>query len=599
MPKKDRTGGQSLLGGAMLLMITTIIVHVIGIIYKIPITAILGPVGRGYFTNAYEIYTPLYAISMAGLPVALSKMVSERMATGQYREVHAVRKEAQKLYLITGMTGTVILWLLAWPYTHATVGSIHTPEAFWSIMMIAPSILFACMMSSYRGYYEGLRNMAPTGYSQVFETLGKLVFGLVLAVWVRDRGLAQYEAGEAVYGTVCHSAEEAASAIAPFSAAAAIFGVTLGTVLGLIYLVIRHHVIGDGITQEMLAGSPAPEAGKELRSKIIRFAIPVVTSSLVLNVTNLIDAWTVNNRVQAAVMKDPSVFHTMYALEFAASNVVDKDIKSYLYGAYGVALDFRNLIPTIIMTLGLSAIPVLSGAWATKDHEKMRSSIQTVLKTATLLAVPTGFVMAALAEPVLKILYVGTNAESSITISAPFIAIYGIFALILSISTPITNMLQAIGRADVPLKALAVGASLKILCDFTLCGIPSINIKGAPVGTIVCYIYIITHNLVVLLKQTKVKVDWKNVFLKPFTAGALAGVSAYYIYLIFERILPVGLEGSRNANFTWATLIALFGSIVLWLIFLAVLRVLNREDIEALPKGKKIAKVLEKLKVIS
>ena len=561
MSKKDRTQGQSLLGGAMLLMITTVIVHVIGIIYKIPITAILGPVGRGYFTNAYEIYTPLYAISMAGLPVALSKMVSERMATGRFKEVHAVRKEAQKLYLITGMTGTIILWALAWPYTHAAVGSIHTPEAFWSIMMIAPSILFACMMSSYRGYYEGLRNMAPTGYSQVFG-------------------------------------EEAASAIAPFSAAAAILGVTLGTILGLIYLVIRHHVIGDGITPQMLEGSPEPESGKSLRSQIIKFAIPVVTSSLVLNVTNLIDSWTVNNRVKAAVDKAPEVFHQMYQVQLAASNVVDKDIKSYLYGAYGVALDFRNLIPTIIMTLGLSAIPVLSGAWATKDHEKMRSSISTVLKTATLLAVPTGFVMAVLAEPVLRILYVGTNAESSITISAPFVAIYGYFALLLSISTPITNMLQAIGRADVPLKALAVGASLKIICNFTLCGMPSINIKGAPVGTIVCYLYIVTHNLIVLLKETKVKVDWVNVVLKPFAAGALSGGVAWGVYQLFVRILPVGAPGSRMAGFTWATLIALTVSILAWLVFLGLLKVLTKHDIESLPKGKKVAKVLEKLHVI-
>lgn len=598
MSKKDRTQGQSLLGGAMLLMITTVIVHVIGIIYKIPITAILGPVGRGYFTNAYEIYTPLYAISMAGLPVALSKMVSERMATGRYREVHAVRKEAQKLYLITGMAGTLILWALAWPYTHAAVGSIHTPEAFWSIMMIAPSILFACMMSSYRGYYEGLRNMAPTGYSQVFETFGKLVFGLILAKWVQVHGLAQFQNGQPVYGTVCKDTTEAMSAIAPFSAAAAIMGVTLGTILGLIYLVIRHHVNGDGITPQMLEGSPEPENGKSLRSQIIKFAIPVVTSSLVLNITNLIDSWTVNNRVKAAVDKAPEVFHRMYEAELALSNVVDKDIKSYLYGAYGVALDFRNLIPTIIMTLGLSAIPVLSGAWATKDQEKMRSSISTVLKTATLLAVPTGFVMAVLSEPILRILYTGTNAESSIPISAPFIAIYGVFALLLSISTPITNMLQAIGRADVPLKALAVGASLKIICDFTLCGIPTINIKGAPVGTIVCYIYIVTHNLIVLLRQTKVKIDWKNVFLKPFTAGALSGGVAWGVYQFFMHVLPAGAPGSRFANFTWATLIAFTVSILAWVVFLGLIHVLNRQDIESLPKGKKIAKILEKVHII-
>ena len=598
MAAKNRTQGQSLLSGAFLLMITTVIVHIIGIIYKIPLTAILGPVGRGYFTNAYEIYTPLYAISMAGLPVALSKMVSERMATGRFREVHAVRKEAQKLYLITGMAGTVILWALAWPYTHAAVGSIHTPEAFWSIIMIAPSILFACMMSSYRGYYEGLRNMAPTGYSQVFETIGKLVFGLALAKWAQIHGMSRFQLGLPVYGRDCATAQDAVSAIAPFSAAAAIFGVTLGTVLGLIYLLIRHRVIGDGITQDMLLASPEPEDGKSLRSKIIRFAIPVVTSSLVLNITNLIDSWTVNNRVQAAVSKAPEIFHRMYAAELAASTVVDKDIKSFLYGAYGVALDFRNLIPTIIMTLGLSAIPVLSGAWATKDQAKMKSAIQTVLKTATLIAVPTGFVMAVLAEPMLRLLYIGTNAESTISISAPFVAIYGIFALLLSISTPITNMLQAIGRADVPLKALAVGASAKIVCDFILCGMPTVNIKGAPVGTIVCYLYIVTHNLVVLLKQTKVKVDWPKVFFRPFFAGALAGATAQVLYVFFVWLLPDGAPGSRMADFTWATLIALTLSILLWVVYLGLLHVLTREDIETLPKGKKIAKVLEKLHVI-
>lgn len=598
MAAKNRAQGQSLLSGAFLLMITTVIVHVIGIVYKIPLTAILGPVGRGYFTNAYEIYTPLYAISMAGLPVALSKMVSERMATGRYREVHAVRDEAKKLYLITGMTGTVILWALAWPYTHAAVGSIHTPEAFWSIIMIAPSILFACMMSSYRGYYEGLRNMAPTGYSQVFETIGKLVFGLALAKWAQVYGMNRFQNGAPVFGTTCHTAQEAASAIAPFSAAAAIFGVTLGTVLGLIYLLIRHRVVGDGISQDMLLSSPEPENSKSLRSQIIRFAIPVVTSSLVLNITNLIDSWTVNNRVQAAVSKAPDIFHRMYSAELLASEVVDKDIKSFLYGAYGVALDFRNLIPTIIMTLGLAAIPALSGAWATKDHEKMKSSIQTVLKTATLIAVPTGFVMAVLAKPMLRILYTGTNAESTISISAPFVAIYGVFALLLSISTPITNMLQAIGRADVPLKALAVGASAKIICDFVLCGMPTVNIKGAPVGTIVCYLYIVTHNLIVLLRETEVKVEWRKVFFKPFAAGALAGISCQFVYVLFERLLPEGAPGSRMGGFFWATLIALMVSILLWVVYLGLLRVLTKTDIETLPKGKKIAKVLEKVHVI-
>lgn len=590
---KDRTKGQSLVSGAMFLMVTTVIVHIIGVLYKIPLTATIGTVGRGYFTSAYEIYTPIYAISMAGLPVAVSKMVSERMATGRYREVREVRAVARRIYLITGLIGTAVLLGLAWPYTHLDF-FIHTPEAFYSVVCIAPSILFCCMMSSYRGYYEGLRNMSPTGYSQLLETVGKLVFGLVLAKMVQNHGLAQYHAGQAVYGVPCHNMSEVSSAIAPFSAAAAIFGVTAGTILGLIYLQIRHRAVGDGITREMLAGSPEPASRKSLRKSLINFAIPVVVSSLVLNITNLIDTWSIQNRLYTAIGKNIHVVKAMYAFQLAASNILDKDIKDFLYGCYGTALDFRNIIPTVIMTLGVSAIPVLSGAWAVKDQDKMKGAITSVLKTANAIAIPAGIAMAILAEPILKVLYVGTNAEASISISAPFVAIYGYAAILLSISTPITNMLQSIGRADVPVKALIIGATAKIICNYTLVGIPAINIKGAPVGTLVCYGYIVCHNLVVLLKETKVKLNWKDILLRPLASGAVTGLATWGSYKLFVTILPVGNPHSRNAGFTWATLIALVVFLMFWFGSLLAFRVLTRDNINSLPHGEKIAKRLEK-----
>lgn len=591
---KQKSQSQSLLSGAMLLMMTTIIVHVVGVIYKIPITAIIGTVGRGYFTTAYEIYTPLYAISMAGLPVAVSKMVSERMALKQFKEVRKIRAVVRKLYMATGISGTLLLMLLAYPYASYSKSVL----AVYAIVAIAPSIFFCCMMSSYRGYYEGLRNMAPTGYSQLMEVIGKVIFGLILAKSVQLKALSQYHDTGIVFGRECKDDAMFASIIGPYSAAAAIIGVTIGTILGLIYLQIRHRVVGDGITEQMLESSPEPIEGKEIAKQLIKLAVPVVTSSLVLNVTNLIDAITIQRRLSAAIIKNGDIIKNMYHTQLTQSNIMDSDIKNFLYGAYGTALDFRTLIPTVIMTLGVSAIPVLSGAYATKDHEKMSSAIATVIKTATLIAVPTGFVMAVLAEPVLKILYVGTNAEASISITAPFVAVYGFFALILSISTPITNMLQAIGRADVPVKSLLVGAILKIACNFTLVGIPSINIKGAPVGTIICYFYIVSHNLYVLLKETGVKVNWMQVIVKPFVAGALAGAASYGLYELFMMILPAGIEGSRNANFTWATLISVVLSVFVWVVLIFVTKTLDKNDILGLPKGKKIAKVLEKARII-
>jgi len=590
---KNKKQGQSLVSGAMFLMVTTVIVHIIGVLYKIPLTATIGTVGRGYFTSAYEIYTPIYAISMAGLPVAVSKMVSERMATGKYREVREVRAVARKIYLATGLIGTAVLMGLAWPYTHLDF-FIHTPEAFWSVMCIAPSILFCCMMSSYRGYYEGLRNMAPTGYSQLLETVGKLVFGLVLAKIVQKRGLAQFHTDGTVFGIPCHNMSEVSSAIAPYSSAAAIFGVTAGTILGLIYLQIRHRTVGDGITREMLQGSPDPASRKSLRKSLINFAIPVVVSSLVLNITNLIDTWSIQNRLYSAIGKNIGVVKAMYSSQLAASHILDKDIKDFLYGCYGTALDFRNIIPTVIMTLGVSAIPVLSGAWAVKDKKKMKGAITSVLKTANSIAIPAGIAMAILAEPVLRILYVGTNAEASITISAPFVAIYGYAAILLSISTPITNMLQAIGRADVPVKALLIGATAKIICNYTLVGIPAINIKGAPIGTLVCYAYIVCHNLVVLLKETRVRLNWVDILIKPLGSGIVTGLATWGTYALFMHILPEGNIHSRNANFTWAALIAMVIFLVVWFATLLAFRVLNKNNIKNLPGGEKMSRKLEK-----
>ena len=246
------------------------------------------------------------------------------------------------------------------------------------------------------------------------------------------------------------------------------------------------------------------------------------------------------------------------------------------------------------MTLGVSAIPVLSGAWAVKDKKKMKGAITSVLKTANSIAIPAGIAMAILAEPVLRILYVGTNAEASITISAPFVAIYGYAAILLSISTPITNMLQAIGRADVPVKALLIGATAKIICNYTLVGIPAINIKGAPIGTLVCYAYIVCHNLVVLLKETRVRLNWVDILIKPLGSGIVTGLATWGTYALFMHILPEGNIHSRNANFTWAALIAMVIFLVVWFATLLAFRVLNKNNIKNLPGGEKMSRKLEK-----
>ncbi|MEG1436862.1 MAG: polysaccharide biosynthesis protein, partial [Oscillospiraceae bacterium] len=575
---KQRNKGQSLFSGAMVLLISTVIVHLIGILYKIPLTALVGTVGRGYFNAAYEIYTPIYAISMAGLPVAVSRMVSERMATGRYREVRVIFKIVKKLFLLTGFVGTAILLLIAYPYTHLDI-FINSPNAMPSIIAIAPSVFCCCLMSTYRGYYEGMRNMKPTGISQVIEAVGKLIFGLVFARIVMTIGENQFSAGKAVFGTIVKSEQEAYSAIYPYTAAAAILGVTAGTVCALLFVMIRHKVIGDGITKEHLVNSPRPAPSKDLAKMLISIAIPVVASSLILNITNIIDTWTIQNRLVDAIENNLPYIKDMYSSALTQSQVLDVDIKNYLYGAYGAALDFKNLLPTITMTLGVSSIPALSAAWAIKDKNKIFRTVDSVIRASLLIALPTGICMAILAKPILTLMYIGTRAESSIDITAYIVTVYGFAAAVMALSTPITNMLQAIGRADVPVKSLAIGAVVKIVSNYILVGNPRFNINGAPIGTILCYVVIVFSNLFFLIKETKIKLNIKSVLIKPLFCSILCGLAAWSSYGLLNMAFDFGNASGRMNGSTLALLISAIISVLVYFISLFLVNAISKYDI--------------------
>lgn len=388
MAQKKRKS-QSLLNGAMVLAAATILVKIIGILYKIPISNMVGAVGRGCFDSAYNLYIPIYTVSMAGLPVAVSKMVSQQVALGRFRDVKQIFKVAARLFFITGTVGTVLMLALSYPYAYLA----KNLEAIPSIIAITPSIFFCCVMSIYRGYYNGLRNMTPTAMSEVWEAVGKVVAGLACAKIAITYGLSRFAAGLPVFGQTVTTEAEAMSAIYPYAAAGAAIGVTAGTVVGMIYMMILYKVKGDGITREELVNSPKPLAGSAIAKTLISIAVPVVASSLVFSVTNLIDSITVQNRLDTMILSNLDYIKSVYGDSLAASQILDADIAKYLYGAYTMSLDFKNLIPSITMTLGVSAIPALSAAWAVKDKKVVKISIESVLRVTLMISLPAGIGM--------------------------------------------------------------------------------------------------------------------------------------------------------------------------------------------------------------
>lgn len=579
---------QSLLSGAFVLVIATVLVKVIGALFKIPLSMLIGEVGRGYFSTAYEIYTPLYSISMAGLPVAVSRLVAKERSLGHFRDVRMIRRVSGRLFVLMGALGTILLFAIAYPYTKFVVGYV---ENIYCVLAIAPSIFFCCCMSTYRGYYEGLQNMLPTAISEVTEVVGKLIVGLGASYILMKTELAKFEAGEPVFGAVRATQEEALAAIYPFAATTAVLGVTSGTIFGLLFLMIRHKIKGDGITKAELLASPKPAESKDLARVIIMTALPIAASSLVTNITNLIDAATIQNRLQYAVEKAPDVIYELYGAEFETMKVADAQIVKYIYGIYNEVLDFKNLIPTITMTLGISAIPVLSAAWANHRTHDIKVAVESVIRVTMLISLPTGFGMAAVSYSLLDTFYPAATAS----IGSSILAVYGCTIFIFAVSSPITSMLQGLGRTDIPLKSLIVGAVIKIILNYVLIGNPNININGAPIASIACYLVVVIINLYSIIKLTGVRINFASVFVKPCICSAISATVAFLTNLVFGKFLgSIGDPDSMINGSTIALVIAVIAAVVAYVITILLLKGISKDDLLMIPKGEKIAAALEK-----
>lgn len=563
---------QSFLHGSIVLMIATALVKIIGAIYKIPLYNILDNTGVGYYTTVYDLYTPMYTIAMAGLPIAISKIVAECVSLERYRDAKRTFKIAKRLMWVTGTIGFILMCILSVPYALFK----NTTELIPCVLAIAPCLLFCCVMSSYRGYYEGLRNMTPTAISEVIEAAGKLAFGLVLA-------LVLLKVSGNMTLAVC----------------GALGGITLGTAASAFYLVRKYKKTSStDITTEQLRLSPKPRSGDMTLKIIIAMSLPIVLGSLVTQVTTLIDNLMITARLESAIGKDYAYIAEKYR-EIIASETeiylkegkvfnVAKDLPIILYGSHrGLAFSVYNLVPVLTSVLGVSAIPILASAWAKKDKKEIKASMETVFRTTALVSFPAAFGLIALGTRIVPLLYPGKPLSSGI--AGVNLAILGVCALFSGLTAPTTSMLQAIGKQKIPLVNIAVGAVLKIIINFVLVGTPSINIMGVPIGTTVCYAYICIMNIMMLFKHSKVRPSLFGCIIKPFVAAGACGLSAYAASALLSKV--------TSSNFI-VTVLSIIIAVAVYLICVILFKIIKKSDIISLPKGEKIVKVLEKIGAI-
>ena len=581
--KTNTSKQQSFLQGSVILVVATMLVKVIGAVYRIPLAELLGSIGMGYYSTAYDLYVPMYSIAMAGLPIAISRLVSEHVAAGRYKHVKKTLNVAKAAFFVTGGVGLILMVVLAFLLTGSTINvfghsfnfGVFNRGALPGILCIAPCLLFCCVMSAYRGYYEGLRNMTPTAISQVMEAVGKLIFGYGFSFCVLK-----------ITGNYS------------YAAAGALLGITAGTAVSALYLEIKYRLTGKyTFTAEQIASAPEADSSGKTAKILVSVAIPIVLGSLVNNVSSLIDVAMVQSQLARALEKAPEYFAATYAdlisaetadaLKNGQTFIWQEDLPNALYGVHrGFAFSIYNLVPSLTSVLGVSAIPVLAAAWTKRDRPEIKKNIDTMIRTTALVAVPAGFGIIALSGEILDLLYSDPNV---IAIATPNLRILGLCAVFAGLNGPLTNMLQAIGRQGVPLRNIAVGALLKIVINFVLVGTPEINIMGVPIGTTVCYAYICIANFICFVKYSHVIPNLLLAVGKPLICGAACGGSAWLVCRLLKRAI---------SHTSLSTLIAIAAAVLVYVIMLFAIRAITREDVISMPKGKKIIKVLEKLKLI-
>ena len=271
--------------------------------------------------------------------------------------------------------------------------------------------------------------------------------------------------------------------------------------------------------------------------------------------------------------------------------IADSQIVKYIYGIYNEVLDFKNLIPTITMTLGISAIPVLSAAWANHQRHDIKVAVESVIRVTMLISLPTGFGLAAVSYSLLDMFYPAATASIGSTI----LAVYGCTIFIFAVSSPITSMLQGLGRTDIPLKSLVIGAVIKIILNYILIGNPSININGAPIASIACYLVVVIINMYCIIKITGVRINFASVFIKPCLCAAISAAVAFLTNLVFGKFLGnIGDPDSMINGNTIALIIAVIAAIIAYVITILLFKGISKDDLLMIPKGEKIAETLEK-----
>lgn len=483
---KDGSKNNSFVSGVVILTFSNLLVKITGLLFKIPMSRIIGDMGMGYFNSAYSVYTFFYMLSTSGLPVAIAVMISEKRASGSIRAAKAVFRAALVLFAVGGCAVSLLMLFTA----EEMAGLIRSDKAALSIIAAAPTMLFICVSSAFRGYFQGCGNMLPTAISQLIEAIGKLACGITLAAYAVG-------AGKNI---------ETVSAFA-------ICGLTVGSFAGMLYLIAVKLWRGDrDLLREDLSICHESVPYRTILRRFLKISLPITISASVMSLTNMIDTALIQRILR----------HSGLSAESAAAQ----------FGNYtSLAVPMFNLPPTLVYPIAYSTVPEVVSALFSGEEEKAAKAMENSLRASVIIGLPCAVGLCVLSKPILNLFY---RADSA-SLAAPLLTLLAPSSLFVCILAVTNSILHSCGEEKKTVVSMLCGAVVK--CAASLYFLPRYGIAGAPMSTFLCYLAVTVLNLAFVVKKTGICPKFSKIFVIPAIAGfACAGTAAAFNGLFAGQI---------------------------------------------------------------
>ena len=541
MKEKKKT---SFAGNVIMLMMANIIIKILGLVYRLAITNVkgFGDLGNGYYSAGYQVYAVLLIISSQGIPGAVSKLVSAKVAKGEYNKAHRIFKVSLWVF---GLIGFICSLILLFASNIIASKILNVPDVTYVLKVLSPAIFFVCVSAVIRGYFAGLGTMKASSTSQSLEQL----FNCILTITF-------------VYSLIGKDAY--------IMAAGGNLSTTLAVLISFSYLLLFYKKNIKKYTEksndEVVINK---EENIKLVKQIVFTAIPLTVGSVISVVTAFIDTVTVSNCIQIAYQ---NILPTKAALEQEAMRAA---------GILSKIDTLVNLPIAVNLAFYFALIPEITALVEKKNFKKAASKISSSISTSIFIVLPCAVGFITLADPILHMLY--PNAPDGQLV----FQIASITMIVVAINHTLQGSLFGLGKMYIPALALLIGSFIKVILNLILIPNPNINIYGAVISSFVCEVVTFIIILVVLKKSIKFKIDKTKSIIKPIASCMIMASVITLVRYLFSGII---------SNTPLTCLCIIIGGIT-YLLSIILLKTFTKEDILSFPKGEKIYNLLLKLKL--